>query len=323
MSVQLIFDPTKVASLQCPFTFLIKTTSAKGVGYSYEEYSDESIQCNYGKEYDENALKVLALLTQVELKFEKNKYKSHYRKLNLKSGIEGYAKKYVSEYYLKSFRQIFNILAANQRLYHKIQIEENRYANLGCSFDKVQIPELSFKIKREGKKLSIVSLFRLGEDVYSEGEISRFGFLICIKDRYCMLKKPDWQLLEDIADAGTFSHQTYLDKYHKKLEKYPLDLDGVFEQETRETTPNAKLQISELGGDILLFLPSWDYDGVTVEGSKATFTIYQGERQITYIRDTKVEQQSLELLQNAHPNFKDQNSFYLKFDEASKKNWFF
>src|SRR5690606_28229715 len=150
MSAQLIFDPIKVASLKCPFTFLIKTTSKKDVKFKYEAYTVENIYTIYEKNYDQNTLNVLALLTEGQLKNEKNRFKSHYRKLNLKSGIEQYTRKYLMEYYLKSFRQIFNVLSKKQRLYHKIKVEKNRYTNLGCSFDKTQIPELSFKIKREG-----------------------------------------------------------------------------------------------------------------------------------------------------------------------------
>src|SRR5690606_14054786 len=116
MSAQLIFDPTKVASLKCPFTFLIKTTSKKEVKFKYEAYTVENIHSVYEKDYDQNTRNVLGLLTEGQLKNEKSRFKSHYRKLNLKSGIEQYTRKYLMEYYLKSFRQIFNVLSEKQRL---------------------------------------------------------------------------------------------------------------------------------------------------------------------------------------------------------------
>ena len=130
-------------------------------------------------------------------------------------------------------------------------------------------------------------------------------------------------MFEEIAEAGSFSHHTYLEKYHEKLKMYPLDLDGIFEEETREAIPRAMIQISELGGDMLLFLPRWEYEGTIVEDNKTDFTIYEGVKRITYIRNKKAERKTLEFLQNAHPKFKGQTSFFLKFEEASKNNWFF
>lgn len=64
MSAQLIFDPIKVASLKCPFTFLIKTTSKKEVKFKYEAYTVENIYTIYERNYDQNTLNVLALLTE-------------------------------------------------------------------------------------------------------------------------------------------------------------------------------------------------------------------------------------------------------------------
>src|SRR5690606_2095036 len=138
---------------------------------------------------------------------------------------------------------------------------EKRFKNLPCRFDDTQIPELSFKLERQGKKLYIVPFVKLNNEKYRVTDINRFQFMICCQDVFYMLKKQYWQVLEEIDKAETFSHQTYLEKYHNTLKRYPLDLDGVFEQETRETTPSAMIQISELGGDILLLLPCWDYEG--------------------------------------------------------------
>ncbi|HEX9600742.1 MAG TPA: DEAD/DEAH box helicase, partial [Mariniflexile sp.] len=42
-----------------------------------------------------------------------------------------------------------------------------------------------------------------------------------------------------------------------------------------------------------------------------------------YRRNKEIEIQTLQFLQEAHPKFKGQNNFYLSFEEASKKNWFF
>lgn len=323
MPVQLIFDPEKEKSLQCPFTFFIKPNSDKNTKAQYEPYSEENLNSVYVKDYDQYSRDTLALLTAEDLKLEEKKHAFHYRKLNPKKTIEDYIEKYLSEYYFKSLRQVFNILSTDQDLYHKIKVGEKRYMIERCHFDSTRNPELSFKIERTGKKLSIVTFFQLGNETYKATDFKRFRFLICKEDNYYMLKKPDWQLLEEIAEAGSFSHQTYLEKYNDKLKMYPLDLVGAFEEETREVTPKAIIQISELGGDMLLFLPRWEYEGTIVEDNKVDFSIYDGAKRITYVRNKEAEGNTLEFLQNAHPKFKDQDSFFLKFEEATKKNWFF
>lgn len=323
MATQLIFDPAKIKSLQCPFTFFVKLKSGKNTKIHYEPYSEKNLEIFYFKDYDKTAVKTLALLTSGKLNKEKKKFTSHYHRLNLKKDLNDYIDKYLSEYYYKSFRKIFAVLTNNQKLYHKIQIGQKRYRNLPCSFDSAHIPELSFKIDRKRKKLSIVTFCHLNTKVYEVTEIKRFRFLICRRDIYYVLKKTDWQVLEDIAEAGTFNHETYIEKYHKKLKRYPLDLNGVFEEETREIKPETLIQVSELSGNMLLFLPRWDYDGTIVEDNKDSFSVYEGQKRITYIRDKKAERETLTFLQNAHPNFKGQSIFFLTFDQASKKNWFF
>lgn len=324
MNAQLVFDPAKITSLQCPFTLIIKQTSGKDIKYQHEPYSEKNLKSIYSKDYDQNTLKILSSLTAGELKKEEKKYASHYRQLNPKKNLEDYIEKYLSEYYFKSFRQIFNIFSTTvHQPYRKIKVGEKRYKNLPCRFDAAQMPELSFKIERKGKKLSIVPFFQLNNEIYKATDIDRFQFLICREDCYYMLKKVDWLVLEEIDDAGTFSHDTYLEKYHKKLKKYPLDLDGAFEEEAREATPQAIIQISELGGDMLLFLPRWEYEGTVVEDNNSDFTVYEGKKRITYKRNKNAERKTLEFLENAHPKFKGKASFYLTFEEATKKNWFF
>lgn len=204
MSAQLIFDPSKLTFLQCPFTFFIKDTSGKEVKFEYQEYTDENLQSIYAEDYDQDSLKIFAKLTADELKKEENKYISHYHKLNPKKDLVDYIEKYLSDYYFKSFHQIFNILSRNQKLYHKIQTGEKRFKNLACSFDRTQVPELSFKIERKGKKLSIVTFFQLHNEIYRATDISHFRFLICCEEAYYMLKKPDWQVLEQSCSATSY-----------------------------------------------------------------------------------------------------------------------
>lgn len=323
MSAKLTFDPELVKSLKCPFTILIKLHSGKKTDFNHEPYSLKNLISFYSKVYDQNTLKKLALLSADKLRDEKKKIASQYAKLKPRRDLEDYVDQYLSEYYFKSFRQVFSILSASELLYHRLKVSEKRFRNISCCFDTTQVPELSFKIVRNGKRLSIDTFFHLNNEIHKARNVNRHKFLICVNDAYYLLKKFDWKVLEDIAVAGSFDHDTYLEKYHPKLKKYPLDLDGIFKEEIREEGPRVVIQISELGGNMLLFIPRWDYDGTIVDDDKELFTIYEGEKRITYKRNKKAERETLKFLQNAHPNFKGQTNFFLKFNEASKKNWFY
>lgn len=323
MSAKLIFDPEAIKSLKCPFTFFIKVVSGKKTDFQHESYSAKNLKAIYSNHYDQNTLKTLNLLTTNELNKEKKKYANQYRQLKPRRDLDDYIDQYLSDYYSKSFRQIFHIISTNQQLYHRIKIAEKRFKNLPCNFDTAQVPQLSFKLVQNGKKLSIATFIELDNAIYEAAEVNRFQFLICKDNTYYLLKKIDWHQMEEIAGAGTMDHNTFLEKYNKQLKRYPLDLGGAFKEEIREASPQALIQISELGGNILLFLPRWDYEGTIVDDDKDSFTIYEGEKRITYKRDKKVERETLEILRNAHPNFKGQTSFFLKFNEASKKNWFY
>src|SRR5699024_2384847 len=182
-------------------------------------------------------------------------------------------------------------------------VGQKRYRNLPCSFEADHHPELSFKLRRKGKQLTVAIFYKLKDKHYGESDIKCFRFLVCRRDNYYLLKKTDWQVLKTIRKAGTFSYAEFSEKYEKLLKKYPLDVNGVFQEETRKIKPDTLIQISELSGDMLLFLPRWDYDGTIVEDDKDAFTVYEGDKRITYIRDKVAEQDTLDFLQRAHPNF--------------------
>src|SRR5690606_4345524 len=130
MSTKLIFDPEEAKSLKCPFTFFIKLLSGKKTDFKHEPYSAKNLQAIYAKVYDQNTLKTLNLLTADALKKENEKYASQYPKLKPNKDLEDYIDQYVSEYYFKSFRQVFHILSTNEQLLHRIKISENRFHNL-------------------------------------------------------------------------------------------------------------------------------------------------------------------------------------------------
>ena len=95
------------------------------------------MQSIFAKDYDVNSLRILASLTDDALSKESKKHESDYRKLRPNKEKSEYVKKYMSDYYFKSFRPIFNILSKNQKIHHKVKSGEKRFKNLPCRFDDI------------------------------------------------------------------------------------------------------------------------------------------------------------------------------------------
>src|SRR5699024_9540855 len=134
-------------------------------------------------DYNQNSRNILSLLTQKRLNSEKKDFSVNHGLLNPKMDLEGYIDKYLSEYYYRSMRQIFRVLAS-AKLYHKIQVGQKRYRNLPCSFEADHHPELSFKLRRKGKQLTVAIFYKLKDKHYGESDIKCFRFLVCRRDNY-------------------------------------------------------------------------------------------------------------------------------------------
>src|SRR5699024_9402825 len=134
---------------------------------------------------------------------------------------------------------------------------------------------------------------------------------------YYFLRKQDWQLLEAFAEIGRFTHRDFVERYHEKLKRYQVDTSEAFTEEIRQVEPDTTIQVSELSGNLLLFLPRWNYDGIIVDDNNSSFVVYEERKKVIYQRHQESEAATMAFLQQAHPKFKNQTSFYLTFKEAA------
>ena len=317
MDDYLLFDPEKFGRLEMPFSFFTKVKTGGKTNVYYSDYNLDSLSMLY----DGEKLKRLKLFAEERVIIEEKHIVSNYHKVKLNITEEEYLRKYLSQYFYESFRKIAVVLP-ELNPYHKIRTSKNGFTNLACKFGE-ETPELSFKIVNKDRKLTIRTFVRIENELFDLKTLKQFNFLVLRENSYYFLKKSDWQLLEELQKTETLDHKEFTRNYYPKLKNYPLDTSGVFREEIREIVPDTLIQVSELGGNLLLFIPRWDYDGTIVEDNKDFFEIYDGEKKIIYRRNKETEKETLDFLQQAHPNFKGQQSFYLTFAEASKKNWFF
>lgn len=318
MKKNILFEPQKIVTNQAPLILYEKEILLKKTNIVYTELNLKSLEKLSGGK----TLNSLALLSEASIKVKKNQFNSNYVSLKLNSCKETYINKYLSQYLFESFRKAFPVLS-KLKPYHKLKTSSTSYTNSACNFDDNITPEIAFKLKQKKKKLTIETFFKINDKTYSSKDIQRFQFLIYIENTYFILKKTDWLLLEEIDKTTTFSYAEFTDKILKKLKNYPLEISEAFQDETRNTTPETFIQVSELGGNMLLFIPKWNYDGTIVDDQKESFEIFEGDKKITYNRNQEIERETITFLQKSHPNFKGQTNFHLSFEEASEKNWFF
>lgn len=321
MPDKLLLEPKELRRFNPPFTLMRKSSLKGKTLIKYLKFTEANIHVAFGQLLTGPELEALIQLSETRLIRERTKFKTQHNKLGLKNDPEDYIKKHLANYFYKAFRKVIPVLQKLET-YHKILTDKRRYKNRGCAFMDSPFPELSFKLFRDGPELSFETAYHI-ENESKVRPVKRFQFLLRQDDSFHLLHKKDWALLEDLEFRDSFSYEEFENRYRKKLNPYPLDTSEAFEEEIRRIKPKTIIQVSELNGNLLLFLPRWDYDGIIVEDDKDSFEVYKDHKKIIYKRDKEAEAETLQFLENAHPNFKGKQSYFLTFAEASKKNWFF
>jgi SNF2 family DNA or RNA helicase len=318
MKFHFLFEPQKLKHFQFPFSFYAKKHVGKSIEISYEEFSQKRIVQEFPREIAEN----LSHFSVEEYKKQAKKILSNFNQINFNQTEEEFLTTHIKTFFHDSFRKIFSSLAEINS-FHRFQTTNNSYSTMACTFDKLKVPTLSFTAEIQDKEITLKILAHVEGVGFEIDKSNFFTFLVSYKNVYYFLKRQDWVLLEELMKYESFSLDEFTNKTCKLLKNYQTDFSTIFENEERFCTPKRNIHISELGGNTLLFIPSWDYDGHQVEDSKESFEKHEGTRLIVYKRDKDYEKETLNFLKQAHSSFKNKSSFYLSFEEASHKNWFF
>ena len=322
MADKISFDPKALRRLELPFSIMHESHLKGKVLYRQVSFTKENIYHCFAQYITKQQFEILCLFSEEEIINKRTTLKTNHSRLKLSIDLKTYLKKHLSSYFYKSFIKVIPILNILETQ-HKKFTPERRYIQLPCHFFNQEFPELKFKLSGQRETLQLHSSFRLEKNDFDKTEIKRFQFLIREGNNFYLLHQKDWQLLEELEFVEYFSEQDFEDLYYPKLKAYELDISAVFEEEIREIIPGSVIQISELNGNLLLFLPRWDYDGIIVEDQGNSFELFENSKKVIYKRNKEIEQETLDFLENAHPNFKDQKSYFLTFAQASKKNWFY
>lgn len=318
MKLLFLFEPSKLVLCQVPFSFYTKKETAGKFEVIYTSFTSKEIKKNLGGEKETS----FTLFSEEEFNKQKVALLTSYQKVKSSLSENQFLKKNLKNSFFDNFRKVASEL--NQtRVFHRYKTSNNTYLTAACSFQLDTIPSLSFVLKKSDEVLNLESYAEIDGEKVKIGTENRFLFLFQYQNTYFMFRKLDWFILEELEEMEDFTIEDFSKNIKKKIEHLPLDLSEVFEEEIRDEIPEMIMHISELAGNMLLFIPKWRYDGYLVDGPRNTFEKIEGEKRIIYRRNKEIEQKSVAFLEQAHPKFKGSNNYYLSFEEASHKNWFY
>ncbi len=191
------------------------------------------------------------------------------------------------------------------------------------------IPKLHFNLKNENE-LQVLELFTTINSVtYDIESISIIEFFICIDTVLYLLSQNDYMVIKLFENGNLFSpitnQQNFLEDVVLPLaKKYTVQIPNVANIYIKGVLPSCAVYLSELN-DFLIIKLKWHYSDHIVETWHEADTILQTPTLQTHIQRNKVvELEQIEIVQNLHPSFINQNRhyFYLPFAECLKKGWF-
>lgn len=110
------------------------------------------------------------------------------------------------------------------------------------------------------------------------------------------------------------------------MDKFPLSISDKLNIDVRQSTAQPRVRLSELNESNLMIRPEFVYDDVEVEYSEDPYHFQETASGITiFKRENAKEKQLYEYLRTLHPLFINQRNnqyFYLPFDDVMKRGWF-
>jgi len=217
--------------------------------------------------------------------------------------------------------------------YHQITDEQTRKViKTACQFQPNKVT-LKFRvIDDEDTGLSLEPYAVITDTPYLLKDFQRTKFLLEHKHQYFILSPNDsmtldWLEEQKIAQMA-FKPKEFLLNIVWKLEDkgYELDRNGCFKPRDIKCIPEAMVLVNEISNTFLQFIPTWNYEGIRVEGPWVAQLEVQRQGELYMVhRDKTAENLFIEGIRKKHASFESQfnGNFFIHFDQAKKNNWFF
>ena len=311
------------------FSFLL--IEKKQVGTNYKTYHlEEDIFETY--KFHGSVKKVFEEFTPEYIDFNINEIQKFLKKQKVGSNIDSLLSKKINRHLHELFQEVIPIQNENIKLYHKIiNPKSGNFLTTKCSFSNAN-PILSFDIQLKKNKYLLETFVRIDGQTHLLKDFNQNNFLLEKDNIYYLLDYEQYQTLEYLERPTVKNYSTdkanFL-KYvvHKLESQFTIEKHNYFDAEVLDIIPKNCLYLSEINsGAFLMLTPQWKYNDIIIDGEfKAIHEVKQNQEIYAVKRNLQVETDFISHIQQTHPNFIKQRNgyFYLSFDEAKKKNWFF
>ncbi len=223
----------------------------------------------------------------------------------------------------------FKQFADQLDIYHKSQLENNRYTNRSCSFSTIR-PELQFVVSRSDTGFDIEPVFLINKIPLPPDKIKRKRFLIEHDSVYYQLSYADYETVRWLEKTDLQQYGLDIAAFEENVlavlgKNNKVERNNLFEINAITVTPVNRVRLSEISKQFLVFNPEWKYEGFVLDPpfKKEDHRIVNGKAYAIF-RDQDAEKNFDQFLKSLHPNFPRQlnGSYYLSFADAQKKQWF-
>jgi SNF2 family DNA or RNA helicase len=226
----------------------------------------------------------------------------------------------------------WNLLAAHAHLY---LLAEGNFSQANIVPIKLSASpiEIGFKVERSEKFITIwLMLKRNGETIKDNVRI--LSSLLFEIDKTLYL--PADQNYQSLLQRFKFGKLVFPVIEQKNVllnviiplqRNHVVEMQGIFEYEITEPTPEPRVLLSELNDQHLMVRPQFLYGDTLLDYGLETELIQEADGKLSILKRNKAEEKKLYLfLRTLHSKFATQNNnqhYYLPFTEVLKNNWFF
>ena len=288
------------------------------------------------KEFDDDVYGLLLQLSDTQLmdylQTQGHNYFRNYA--NPWQQISGTTVEILKKHYIICLQKLWPYLSEHPHLF---LLTEGKFSSANCK--PVQVSgdavELSFRAAIDDRFISIWLTPAINCNVVLANEVMLIhGFIFSINNTLHIIKN-----VEDLSVIEQFSNGFIKIPVSEKLEviqniimplqeRFNVQLPEGFQIKTIQLTPQPNVLLKEFNNQFLMLQPQFVYDNTEVEYNSRpediVNTLPDGSFEITK-RDTVTEKQFFEMLRPLHQVFNNQRQndfFYVHFNEVMKGNWF-
>lgn len=191
-------------------------------------------------------------------------------------------------------------------------------------------PELRFSADLKGD-LILLKLSLILDDKEAPLQV-RGGILLEHQETLYLPADPGVLAILDLFKNGPLSFPVSVKKEVVRkyllpwMEQYPVTISPKLHIELCGPEAQPRVRLSELNESNLMIRPEFSYDGIELDYSDEKYHVEETKTATRIIRRNKAEEKKLyDYLRALHPTFNNQRNnqyYYLPFDEVMKRGWF-